>query len=137
MNGVILGQLSGNEPAVTRKWWILIVEKKRNSQTELYLHTVDLFWVFFKPENRLAADVLGLQGHPRQELVAKAIVKGAVQVRGAVVCIQNPEALHFVFTVHQQLGFIAINADQDHILHDPAHIAAQEFVSYAVCEKLQ
>lgn len=92
---------------------------------------------FFKPENRLAADVLGFQGHPLQEFIAKAVVEGAVEVRSTAVCIQHPETLHFVFTVHQQLRFISINTDQDHVLHDCAHIAAQEFVSYPICEKLQ
>lgn len=91
----------------------------------------------FQPENRLAADVLGLQGHPLQKLIAKAVVEGAVQARGAAVCMQHPETLHFVFTVHQQFGFVAINADQDHVLHDCAHIAAQEFIGYSICEKLQ
>lgn len=85
----------------------------------------------------LAADVLGLQGHPLQKLIAKAVVEGAVQARGAAVCVQHPETLHFVFTVHQQFGFVAINADQDHVLHDCAHIAAQEFIGYSICEKLQ
>lgn len=110
----------------------------RQSNRTVFTYIVFVFFfLFFLPENRLAADVLGLQGHPLQELIAKAVVEGAVQVRGAAVCIQHPEALHFVFTVHQQLGFIAINADQDHVLHDCAHIAAQEFVSYPICEKLQ
>lgn len=100
-------------------------------------HCICLCAFLFLPENRLAADVLGFQGHPLQKLVAKAIVEGAVQARCAAVRLQHPETLHFVVTVYQQLSFVAINADQDDVLHDCAHIAAQEFIGYSVCEKLQ
>lgn len=130
MNGVILGQLSGDEPAVQSDG------EEQNIQTAPDL-TPPLAPVCFSPENGLAADVLGLQGRPRQKLVAEAVVEGAVQARGTAVRVQHPETLHFVLTVHQQFRFVAINADQDHVLHDCAHIAAQELIGYSVREKLQ
>lgn len=89
------------------------------------------------PENRLAPNVFRLQRQSLQKLVTQSIVEGAVKTRRAAVRLEHPETFHLILPVNQQLGFVAINADQDHILHDRAHIAAQELVGDSVCEKLQ
>lgn len=72
-----------------------------------------------------------------QKFVAEAIVEGAVKAGGTAVRMQHSETFNLVVPVDQQLSFVAINADQDHILHDCAHIAAKQLVGYSISEKLQ
>lgn len=88
------------------------------------------------PENRLAANVFRLQSHSLQKLVTQTIVEGAVKPRGTAVRLQHPETFHLVLPVNKQLSFIAVNADQNHIFHDRAHIAPQQLVGNSICEKL-
>lgn len=89
------------------------------------------------PEDRLAADVFRLQGPALQKLVTQPIIKGAVKTRRTAVRLEHAETFHLVLSIHQQLGFVAINADQDHIFHNGAHIAAKELIGDSICEKLQ
>lgn len=88
------------------------------------------------PEYRLAADVFRLQGQALQKLVTQPIIKGAVKTRRTAVRLEHTETFHLVFPVHQQLGFVAVNADQDHIFHDGAHVAAKELIGNSICKKL-
>lgn len=102
------------------------------SSTELHL----LCTVCSSPENGGAADVLGLQGHALQELIAEAVVKGAVETWGATVRLQHSKALHLVVTVYKKLRFVAVDTHQHHVLQRPTHIAANKLVGDAVCESL-
>lgn len=88
------------------------------------------------PEDGWAADVLGIKGGALQELVAQAVVEGAIEARGTPVGLQHPEALHLIIAVHKQLRLIAINANQDDVLHDFAHVAANQLVSDSISERL-
>lgn len=88
------------------------------------------------PENGGVADVLGLQDHARQELVAEAVAKGAVEARGAAVRLQHLEAFHLVVTVYKKLGFVAVDTHQHHVLQRPTHVAANQLVGDAVSESL-
>lgn len=81
--------------------------------------------------------MLGLQGHTLQKLIAQAIVEGAVETWSAPVCLQDTEALHFVFTVHKQFRLVPVDPHQDHFLHGPADVTANQLVCDAVGEKLQ
>lgn len=81
--------------------------------------------------------MLRFQGGSLQKFVAEAIVEGAVKAGGTAVRMQHSETFNLVVPVDQQLRFVAINADQDHILHDCAHIAAKQLVGYSISEKLQ
>lgn len=76
------------------------------------------------PEYRLAANVFGLQSQSLQKLVTQPIIECAVKTRRTAVRLEHTETFHLVLPVDQQLGFVAINADQDHVCHDGAHIAA-------------
>lgn len=77
------------------------------------------------PENRWAANVYRLQCSSLQKFITQAVVEGTVKARGTSVFMQYSETFHFVFPVDQQLCFVAINTDQNHILHDCSHITAQ------------
>lgn len=92
---------------------------------------------FLLPKKWLVANVLGLQGGSLQELVAEAVVEGTVQLRRAAVSVQDAETLHLVLSVHQQLRFVAIYSDQNHVLQDGAHVAAEEFIGNPISENLQ
>lgn len=81
--------------------------------------------------------MLRLQGSSLQKLVAQAVVEGTVEVGGAAVRVEYSETLHFVLPVNQQLCLVAINTNQNHILHNRAHIAAEQLVGDAICEELQ
>lgn len=72
----------------------------------------------FLPEYRLAADVFRLQGQALQKLVTQPIIKGAVKTRRTAVRLEYAETFHLILPIHQQFGFVAINANQDHIFHD-------------------
>ncbi len=91
----------------------------------------------FSPEDGRAADVLGLQGHSLQELIAQAIVEGAVEAWSTSVRLQDTEALHFILTVHKQFCLVPIDPNQDHVLHGPADVTANQLVRDAVSERLQ
>lgn len=97
------------------------------------------FWMFFfiLPKNRLAPNVLRLQRSSLQEFVAEAVVEGAVKAGGTSVRVQHSKALHLVFPVDQQLRFVAVNPDQDHVLHHRTHVAAEELVGDSIREKLK
>lgn len=77
------------------------------------------------------------EGCALQELVAEAIVEGAVEARSTAVCLQNLEALHLVLSVHKQLRLVAVDTHQNHLLHDTSHIAANKLVGDAIGEELQ
>lgn len=81
--------------------------------------------------------MLWLQGSSLQEFVAEAVVEGAIKVRGTAVRMKHPEAFHLVLPVDQQLRFVAINPDQDHVLHHRAHVAGEQLVGNSICEELQ
>lgn len=81
--------------------------------------------------------MLGLQGHTLQKLIAQAIVEGAVEAGSAPVCLQDTEALHFVFTINKQFRLVPVDPYQDHFLHGPADVAADQLVRDAIGEKLQ
>lgn len=81
--------------------------------------------------------MLGLQGYTLQKLIAQAVVEGAVETRSAPVCLQDTEALHFVFTVHKQFRLVPVDPYQDYFLHGPADITANQLVCDAISEKLQ
>lgn len=81
--------------------------------------------------------MLGLQGHTLQKLIAQAVVEGAVETRSAPVRLQDTEALHFVFTVHEQFRLVPVDPYQDYFLHGPTDITANKLVCDAVSEKLQ
>ena len=80
--------------------------------------------------------MLWLQGRALQELVAQAVVEGAVEAGGAAVGLQHAETLHLVLPVHQQLRLVAVDTHQHHVLHDSAHVAAHQLVGDAVGEEL-
>lgn len=88
------------------------------------------------PENGGVANVLGLQGHALQELIAEAVVKGAVETWGAAVRLQHSKALHLVVTVYEKLCFVAVDTHQHHVLQCPTHVAANQLVGDAICESL-
>lgn len=88
------------------------------------------------PEDGRAADVLGLQGHSLQELIAQAVVEGAVEAWSTSVRLQDTKALHFVLTVHKQFCLVPIDPNQDHVLHGPADVTANQLVRDAVGERL-
>lgn len=88
------------------------------------------------PENGGVADVLRLQGHALQELIAQAVVKGAVETRGAPVRLQHSEALHLIVSVYEQLRFVAVDTHQHHVLQGPTHVAANQLVGDAIGESL-
>lgn len=81
--------------------------------------------------------MLGLQSHSLQELIAQAVVEGAVEARGASVRLQDAKALHFVLTVHEQFCLVPVDPNQDDILHGPADVTANQLVCDTVSEKLQ
>lgn len=81
--------------------------------------------------------MLGLQGSSLQKLIAEAVVECAVKSWGTAMCMQHSETFYLVIPVDQQLRFVAINADQNHVLHDSAHVAAKQLVGDPICEKLQ
>lgn len=95
------------------------------------------FFFFFLPKNRLAANVLRLQCSSLQKFIAQTIVEGTVKAWGTAVCMQYSETLHLIFPIDQQFCFVAINTDQNHILHGCTHVAAKQFIGYSICEKLQ
>lgn len=80
--------------------------------------------------------MLRLQGRALQELIAEAVVKGAVKTGGAAVRLQHSKAFHLVVTVYEKLRFVAIDTHQHHVLHCPTHIAANQLVGNAICESL-
>lgn len=88
------------------------------------------------PENGLAANVFRFQCSSLQKLITQTVVEGTVEARGTSVFMQYSETFHLIFTVNQELCFVAINTDQNHILHDCTHITAQQFIGYSICEKL-
>ena len=81
--------------------------------------------------------MLRLQGSPLQKLVAQTVVESTVETRGTAVRVQDSETFHLVFPIHEQFRFVAINSDQNHILHDRTHVAPQKLIGYAICEELQ
>lgn len=80
--------------------------------------------------------MLGLQRHALQELIAEAVVKGAVETWGAVMCLQDSKALHLVVTVYEKLRLVTVDTHQHHVLQCPTHVAANQLVGDAVCESL-
>lgn len=82
------------------------------------------------------ADVFRLQGSSLQKLVAEAIVEGTVKLWRTPMCVQNTEAFHLILSIHQQLRFVTIYPDQNHVLQDGTHVAAEEFISNSVSEHL-
>lgn len=84
----------------------------------------------------MAANVLRLQGSALQKFITQTIVEGTVEARCTAVCMQDSETFHLIFTVHQQFCFVAINTDQNNILHYCTYIAPQQLIGYPICEEL-
>lgn len=61
------------------------------------------------PENVWIAHMLWIQGLSLHELVAQAVVEGAVELRGTAMSLQHPETLHLLVPIHQQLGLVPID----------------------------
>lgn len=70
------------------------------------------------------------------ELVADAIVEGAVESRSTAVGVENLEALQLIVAVHNQLGLVAVHPHQHHVLRALVHVAAHQLVGRSFCEKL-
>lgn len=51
--------------------------------------------------------------------------------------LEDAEALHLVLAVHEQLRLVAVDADQDHVLHGAADVTADQLVRDAVRERLR
>lgn len=53
--------------------------------------------------------MLWIQGFSLHELVAEAIVEGAVELRGTAMGLQHTETLHLLIPIHQQLSLVPID----------------------------
>lgn len=53
--------------------------------------------------------MLWIQGLPLHELVAQAIVEGAVELGSTAMGLQHTETLHLLIPIHQQLGLVPID----------------------------
>lgn len=95
-----------------------------------------MYGVGSSPENGGVTDVLGLQSHALQELIAEAVVKGAVETRGAAVRMQHLKALHLIVTVYEKLCFVAVDTHEHHVLLRPTLVAANQLVGDAISESL-
>lgn len=92
---------------------------------------------YYLPKNSLVTNVFRLQSSSMEKFVTQAIVESAEEGWCTPMRMQHSETFHFIVPVHQQFCFVAINTDQNHILHDSAHIAPKQLVGYSICEELQ
>lgn len=88
------------------------------------------------PEQHGVPDVLRAERISLHELVADAVVEGAVEARSTAVGMENLEALQLVVAVHNQLRLVAVHPHQHHDLWALAHVAAHQLVGCSFCEKL-
>lgn len=97
----------------------------------------DLSEVPALPPQHRVSDILCPQRVPLHELVADAVLEGAVEARRATVGVEDLEAAQLVFPVHDQLCAVAVDTHQHHVLWVGLGVAAHELVGRAIGEELQ
>lgn len=88
------------------------------------------------PQHRVS-DILRPQRVTLHELIADAVLEGAIKARGAAVGVEDLETAQLVVPVNNQLGAIAIDTHQHHVLRVGLGVAAHKLVSRAIGEELQ
>lgn len=89
------------------------------------------------PPQHWVSDILCPQSVTLHELVADAVLEGAVEARCAAIGVEDLETAQLVIPVNNKLGAVAVDTHQHHVLWIGLGIAAHELVGRAIGEELQ
>lgn len=81
--------------------------------------------------------MLWSQRFPLQELIAVAILKGEVEVRGTAMVLEHLEIPQLVCSVDNQFRLPAVDTHQDSVPHLLVREASHELVGDAIGEELR